>query len=155
MVNATLFYKITAGENPATIPAGRRIDFDSSGNKSFSPLKLDYANNIKQVPNPQNLGVRQINVTENGLKDANFPVGGFIKLTEPDHTKLKEFMILPQITTALPFGRFGIIYPNATLLGFDPNATKGLSIGPATLEHDSTNKAINFTYTMLFGGTFV
>jgi len=155
VVNATLFYKITAGENPATIPSGRRIDFDSSGNKSFSPLKLVYNNNIKQVPNPQNLGVRQINVTENGLKDANFPVGGFIKLTDPDHLKLREFMILPQITTALPFGRFGFIYPNAPLLDFDPTATKGLSIGDVTLEHNATNKTLEFTYLMLFGGTFV
>jgi len=155
MVNATLYFKLTAGESPGSVPAGRRIDFDSSGNKSFSPLKLIYMNNIKQTPNPQNAGVRQINVTENGLKDANFPVGGFIKISDPDNTKLLSFPIEEQISTALPFGRFGIIYPNLPTLDFEPTATKGLSIGRIELTHNATNKSLEFAYTMLFGGTFV
>lgn len=153
MANATLYYKLAAGEAPAANSA-RRIEFDSSGNKSFIPLEHDYVNNIKQIPNPQNEGVRQINVTENGLKDASFPIGGFIKIADTDYEKLIDFMQVPQVTTALPFGRFGFIYPAIPKLSFEPTVTKGLSIGPVHLKHNSTNQALEFTYTMLFGGTY-
>jgi len=155
MVNATVYYKNTPGETPGSIPAGRRIDFESTGNKMFAPLKLNYFNNIKQIPNPQNAGVRQINVTENGLKDANYPFGGFIKIVDPDHEKLFDFPIVEQITEDMPFGRFGITYPHLPKLSFEPNATKGLSIGTNVLEHNSTNLSLEFTWTMLFGGKFV
>ncbi len=153
MVNATLYYKLSPVEPPA-FTASRRISFDSSGNKSFIPLEHDYVNNIKQIPNPQPLGVRQINVTENGLKDASFPIGGFIKITDSDHEKLIDFMQVPQITDDMPFGSFGFIYPTLPKLSFEPTATKGLSIGPVHFKHNSTNKTLEFTYTMLFGGTY-
>ena len=154
MANATLYHKNDPSENPFTIPAARKIEFDSSGNKSFIPLEHDYTNNIKQIPNPQNLGARIINVTENGLKDASFPIGGFIKITDSDHEKLIDFYQIPQVTDAMPFGKFGFIYPAIPKLSFEPTVIKGLSIGPVHLKHNSTNKTLEFTYTMLFGGTY-
>lgn len=154
MVNATLWYANTDGQTHLTVPSQQRIVFNSSGNKYFAPIDHDYFNNIKQIPNPQNLGVRQINVTENGLKDANYPVAGFIKISDIDHEKLVDFMQVEQITTNLPFGRFGIDYPNLPKLSFIPTLTKGLAIGPVHFHHNSTNKTLEFTYTMLFGGLY-
>ena len=123
--------------------------------KMFEPLILANENNIKQTPNPTPDGSRIINVTENGLKVGTYPIKGFIKLSESDHTKLKSFPILQQITSALPFGRFGIEYPNATVLSLQPTDTKGLSIGVYRLEHNATNKSLEFQFTMLFGGQLV
>ncbi len=153
MVNAKLYYKNTAGEGPAA-NAARTIEFNTE-TKHFAPISLSYENNIKQTPNPTNDGTRVINVTENGLLDANYPISGFIKLSETtDVQKLLDFIKVLQINDALPFGRFGIEYPNAPLLGFEPSVTKGLSIGPVVLLHNAVDKSINFTYTMLFGGEF-
>jgi len=154
MVNATLYYKNTPGESPGSIPAGRRIDFESNSTKFLEPMKRNYFNNIKQTPNPQNAGARVINVTENGLKDLNFPLRGTIKVADSDYEKLFDFPVIEQITDDLPFGRFGITYPHASKFSFEPNATKGLSIGTDVLEHNSVNLSVEFNYTMLFGGTF-
>ena len=154
MVNATLWYATLPGQSAAGVPNSRKIVFDSSGEKYFAPLDHDYANNIKQIPNPQNLGVRQINVTENGLKDAGYPISGFIKISDSDSDKLVDFIQIEQITTALPFGVFGIDYPNLPKLSFVPTVEKGLSIGPVRFHHNSTNQALEFTYTMLFGGLY-
>jgi len=147
-----LWFATTGSETgPGSVSSGDKIIFNDT-TKIFQPLILDNENNIKQTPNPTPDGTRIINVTENGLKIGTYPILGHIKLSESDHTKLKSFPIIQQITTNLPFGRFGIDYPNATVLSLVPSATKGLSIGPYKLAHNATNKSLEFTYTMLFGG---
>jgi len=151
LANATLFFATTNGDTASSVPSTDKIVFNDT-TKILQPIVLPTENNIKQIPNPTNDGSRIINVTENGLKVQNYKLIGHIKLSEADHTKLKSFPIPQQITTDLPFGIFGIDYPNASVLSFTPTLTKGLSIGPYTLTHNATNKALEFDFTMLFGG---
>jgi len=154
LVNATLFFATTNGDTAATVPNSDKIIFNDTS-KMFEPLVLANENNIKQTPNPTPDGSRIINVTENGLKVGTYPIKGFIKLSEADVDKLKSFTIIQQITSALPFGRFGIDYPNASVIELLPTDERGLSIGPYTLKHNATNKSLEFEYTMLFGGKLV
>lgn len=151
MVNATLWYAVNSGDLVNTVPASQKIEFTTK-DRVLEPLENPYDNNIKQIPNPTNDGTRIINVTENGLKQYTYPLKGFIKLSDPNVSKLFSFRALQQITTNLPFGRFGIDYPNAPDFSFTPLVTRGLSIGPANLKHNATNASVDFEYTLLFGG---
>lgn len=155
MVNATLWFATSGSETgPGSVSADDKIIFNST-TKILQPLETPFENNIKQTPNPTNDGSRIINVTENGLKGGSYELKGYIKIAEADHTKLKSFTIIQQITTALPFGRFGVDYPNADLLSLIPSDTLGLSFGPWSLKHNSTDKTIEFDFTLLFGGQLV
>lgn len=122
-----------------------------------NPVYWNYGNSIKQIQNPTNDGTRITNVTENGLRALTIPIKGHIKDTDvTDRNKLTDLMIALQVSTALPFGRIGLDFPNQPRLSIRPTLTRGLSIAdPCVVRYNSTGKVTEFEYTLFFGGKAV
>lgn len=149
-----MFFADVNGDTAASVPDAQKIEFNNDSKVLEMPFFWDYANSIKQIQNPTNDGTRIINVTENGLRRFQIPLKGHIKDSEvTDRNKLTDFLFELQISQALPFGRFGIDFPNQPRLSIRPTLTRGLSIAdPVIVKFNATAKITEFEYMMFFGG---
>jgi len=136
------------------VPNSQKIQFNNDDIFLETPTFWDYANSIKQLQNPTNDGTRIMNVTENGLRRFQIPLKGFVKDNQvADRDKLTDFLFELQISQALPFGVFGLDFPNQPNISIRPTVTRGLSIGdPVIIRYNSTAKMTEFEYMMFFGG---
>jgi len=154
LTNATLWFGDNTGDTPASVPGAQKIVFNNDDIVLENLVKWNYANSIKQIQNPTNDGTRIINVTENGLRGFTIPLKGFIKDNQvADRDKLTDFLFELQISIPLPFGRFGLDFPNQPNLSIRPTTERGLSIAdPVVVTYNAIAKQTDFEYMMFFGG---
>ncbi len=159
MANAILYFRTAATlvTDIASLPAAQRLEF-TPPDDLVSGIDEDHENNIVRKIPPQPSGRRLIQ-TDEGFKGWILTLSGnyIIDSNVESATKLFAFINEVQGITELPFGVFGISYPNGpSYLNIDPDDTKGLMIMRRRGKHVGITKEIfDFSATVSFGGDIV
>ncbi|KKM81412.1 hypothetical protein LCGC14_1330050 [marine sediment metagenome] len=159
MANAILFYRtpttrIADVADPQNLPTGQKLEF-TFPDDIMEGINEDYRNNIKQIPIPNQDGVRKLNIQENGLNTYTLTLNGVFKKTAGvGIADLKVMRILKQVDTTHIFGIFGIEIDNAPEFNLDPDGTKGFHIISTTTGYAGVKTTrYDFSVTLGFGGT--
>ncbi len=159
MANAILFYRTPASTiaitaDPQDLPSGQILEFVFSDDL-LEGLREEYRNNIKQIPVPNQDGVRKLNVQENGLQDNKITINGvFSKSVFAGVQKLKAMRKRKQVDTFHLFGIIGLEVDNAPEFDIDPTATAGMFIDATTIGYAGIRTTrYDFSVTLGFGGT--
>ena len=159
MANAMLFYRTAATlqgavPDPTNLPAAQKLLF-TPPNDLASGIDEDHENNIVRKVPPKPAG-RRIIQTDEGFKGWILTLSGnyIIESNVESADKLFAFINIPQGITELPFGVFGISYPNGpSYLNIDPDSTKGLMVMRRRGKHVGITKEIfDFSVTVSYGG---
>ena len=162
MANAILFYRTpstlqAAVPDPNSLPAGQKLLF-TPPNDLASGIDEDHENNIVRKIPPKPSG-RRIIQTDEGFKGWILTLSGnyIIESNVESADKLFAFINVIQGIAELPFGVFGISYPNGpTYLNIDPDSTKGLMVMRRSGKHVGITKEIfDFSATVSFGGDII
>jgi len=159
MANAILYFRTAATlVTPiASLPSAQRLTF-TPPNDLASGIDEDHENNIVRKIPPKPSG-RRIIQTDEGFKGWLLTLSGnyIIDSNVESADKLFAFINEVQAIIELPFGVFGISYPNGpTYLNIDPNSTKGLMVMRRRGKHMGITKEIfDFSATVSFGGDIV
>ena len=166
MANAVLFYRTdsTLTTAVASLPAGQKLEYDAPDN-ILETVQEVYQNRINEQVSVTTEGNRQIFIRDDGLATRSLVIQGVIRKESTDITKLKQFRILPQTTTNLVHGRFGIKIGNATHYQIDPRKDnydgsgaigRGLMIKDMTIGYSGQEKTrYAFRITLAFGGKHI
>lgn len=156
MANAILYFRTAATlVTPiASLPSNQRLEF-TPPNDLASGIDEGHENNIVRKVPPKPSGRRLIQ-TDEGFKEWILTLSGnyIIDSNVESADKIFAFINIPQGITELPFGVFGISYPNGpTYLNIDPDATKGLMVMRRRGKHVGITKEIfDFSVTVSYGG---
>jgi len=156
MANAILYFRTAATllTAIANLPAAQRLTFTPPGDLA-SGIDEAYDNNIVRKVPPKPSGRRLIQ-TDEGYNGWTLTLSGnyIIESNVESATKLFDFLKLPQGIAELPFGVFGILYPNGpSYLTIDPTSTKGLMLMNRRGKHIGITKEIfDFSVTASYGG---
>lgn len=163
MANALLFYRTpttrqvdvspTDYSNPFNLPTGQKLEFDFPTN-ILEGLNLNYKNNIKKIPPPNQDGSRIVNVQENGALDETLVIRGIFKKNIGDGvTRLNAMKKVKQVDTYHLYGIFGIKIDNASAFNFDPNSSQGMFIESMQVGYAGQSPTrYAFTLNLGFGG---
>jgi len=156
MANAILYFRTVATlVTPiASLPSAQRLEFTPPDDLA-SGIDEEHENNIVRKIPPKPSG-RRIIQTDEGFKGWILTLSGnyIIDSNVESATKLFDFINIVQAIAELPFGVFGIFYPNGpSYLNIDPNSTKGLMIMRRRGKHIGLTKEIfDFSATVSYGG---
>ncbi len=156
MANAILFFRTasTLVTPIASLPDNQRLEFIPP-NDLASGIDEDHENNIVRKIPPKPSG-RRIIQTDEGFKGWLLTLSGnyIIDSNVESADKIFAFINIPQGIIELPFGVFGISYPNGpTYLNIDPNNTRGLMVVRRRGKHVGITKEIfDFSVTVSYGG---
>lgn len=159
MANAMLFFRTAATlqaatPDPLNLPDAQKLLF-TPPNDLASGIDEDHENNIVRKIPPKPSG-RRIIQTDEGFKGWILTLAGnyIIESNVESATKLFTFINEVQGITELPFGVFGILYPNGpSYLNIDPDSTRGLMIMRRRGKHVGITKEIfDFSATVSYGG---
>jgi len=156
MANAILYFRTAATlVTPiASLPANQRLEF-TPPNDLASGIDEDHENNIVRKVPPKPSG-RRIIQTDEGFKGWILTLSGNYIIESNTESADKIFAFINEIQgiTELPFGVFGISYPNGpTYLNIDPDSTKGLMVMRRRGKHIGITKEIfDFSVTVSYGG---
>jgi len=167
MTDALLFFR-TLGTNkflkddPNDLDDDQKLLFTLPG-ELLESVSLAYENNIKDAPVSNPLGVRKINVQDNGLQKLELTFRGRFKDASTDIEKVLDFAQDLQVEGVFhQFGKFGFkassgeppSSPVSTPFNFDPTQTFGLTIKRLNISR-AGGKPKNFDFDMVlsFGGT--
>lgn len=159
MANAILYYRTAATllTPIASLPSAQKLTFTPPEDLA-SGIDEDHENNIVRKVPPKPSG-RRIIQTDEGFKGWILTLSGnyIIESNVQSATKIFNFINIPQAITALPFGVFGISYPNGpSYLNIDPVSTKGLMVMRRRGKHVGITKEIyDFSVTVSFGGDII
>jgi len=161
MANAILFYRTPTSDqgttaDPQNLPAAQILEF-TFPDDIMEGVNENYKNNIRQIPIPNQDGIRKINIQENGLEIFTLTVNGvFKKDSGVGIARLKAMRVRKQIDTTHIFGAFGIEIDNAPEFNLDPDGTKGFHIINTTVGYAGVRTTrYDFSVTLGFGGTVV
>lgn len=156
MANITIWYKTSAGQSLGSVPASQKILFDTDKKVVHLYQWSPFGTNIKKTQSPNREGTRISNVEDAGFDGIDMMIIGYVMADQTQEvSNLFSFMKILQTPDALPFGRFCIDNPNGPAMTIEANATKGLSIRTPQVKWNQTAKSYDFTFPMIFGGTFV
>jgi len=158
MANALWFYRTAstlqaAVPDPLDLPMGQQLLF-TPPNDLVSGIDEDHENNIVRKIPPKPSG-RRIIQTDEGFKGWILTLSGnYVINAGASATKIFNFINIPQGITELPFGVFGISYPNGpAYLNIDPDSTKGLMVMRRRGKHVGiTTEIFDFSVTVSYGG---
>ncbi len=156
MANAILYFRtVSTLVTPiASLPSAQRLTFTPPDDLA-SGIDEEHENNIVRKIPPKPSG-RRIIQTDEGFKGWILTLSGnyIIDSNVESATKLFDFINIVQAIAELPFGVFGIFYPNGpSYLNIDPNSTKGLMIMRRRGKHIGLTKEIfDFSATVSYGG---
>jgi len=156
LANAILYFRTVATllTPIASLPAAQRLEF-TPPNDLASGIDEEHENNIVRKVPPKPSG-RRIIQTDEGFSGWILTLSGnyIIESNVESATKLFDFINIPQGIIELPFGVFGISYPNGpSYLNIDPDNTKGLMIMRRRGKHVGITKEIfDFSATVSYGG---
>ena len=156
MANAILYFRTAATlVTPiASLPSDQRLEF-TPPNDLASGIDEEHENNIVRKVPPKPSG-RRIIQTDEGFSGWILTLSGnyIIESNVESATKLFDFINIAQGIIELPFGVFGILYPNGpSYLNIDPDSTKGLMIMKRRGKHVGITKEIfDFSATVSYGG---
>ncbi len=162
MANAMLFFRTPstlqgAIADPVNLPAAQKLLF-TPPNDLASGIDEVHENNIVRKLPPVPSGRRLIQ-TDEGFKQWILTLSGnyIIDSNVESADKLFDFINIAQGITELPFGVFGISYPNGpSYLNIDPDDTRGLMIMRRSGKHVGITKEIfDFSATVSLGGDVV
>lgn len=162
MSNAILFFRTPSNTqvlvpDPQNLPGFQLLVF-TFPNDIMEGINETYQNNIKQLPIPNQDGVRKLNIQENGLQNFTFTINGVFEKggTALGISRLQSFRTRKQVDTFHLFGAFGIEIDNAPEFNIDPDETKGLHIQSTTVGYAGQRfTRYDFSVTLGFGGTAV
>jgi len=156
MVNAILYFRtaVTLLTPIADLPAIQRLEFTPPSDLA-SGIDEDHENNIVRKVPPKPSG-RRIIQTDEGFKGWILTLSGNYIIDSNTESADKIFAFINEIQgiNELPFGVFGISYPNGpTYLNIDPDSTKGLMVMRRRGKHTGITKEIfDFSVTVSYGG---
>ena len=158
MANPILFRRTNATRqriimDPINLPDSQKFVF-SAADDIVDKLEREYRNKITRKPAPTIDGTRLIKVTDNGIDDLVFTMGGYFSMDNADlNRKFINWPQMRQVETAFHlFGIFGLIFPNYTNWGFDPDNTAGLTINSISSVLNFEAKHVEFILTLGVGG---
>lgn len=158
MANALLYYrtdttKISQVPDPQNLPSGQKLEFIFPDD-ILEGIDEEYANNIKAIPSPNQDGVRQINLQENGISSYKFTIRGvFGKNVANGITKLKTMRVLKQVDIHHVYGRFGLEIDNASKFSIGPTSIYGLYIDATNIGYAGQRTTrYDFSVTLGVGG---
>ena len=159
MANPVLFRRTNATRqgvimDPINLPDSQKFVF-SAADDIVDKLEREYRNKITRKPAPTIDGTRLIKVTDNGVDNVEFTMAGYFSMDNADLNK--KFYNWPQMRQVEPvhhrFGIFGLIFPNYTTWGYDPDNTTGLTINAAPAILNFEARHVEFILTLGIGGT--
>ncbi len=159
MANAMLFFRTAATlqgavPDPDNLPAAQKLLFTPPDDLA-SGIDEEHENNIVRKVPPKPSG-RRIIQTDEGFKGWLLTLSGnyIIESNVESADKIFAFINEIQGITELPFGVFGIEYPNGpNYLNIDPDSTKGLMVVRRRGKHVGITKEIfDFSVTVSYGG---
>jgi len=158
MVNALLFFRTAstlqgAVPNPLDLPMAQQLLF-TPPNDLVSGIDEDHENNIVRKIPPKPSG-RRIIQTDEGFKGWILTLSGnYVINAGASADKIFAFINEIQGIIELPFGVFGILYPNGpSYLNIDPDDTKGLMVMRRRGKHIGITRDIfDFSVTVSYGG---
>jgi len=159
MANAILYFRTPATlVTPiASLPSAQRLEFTPPNDLASGIDERQKNNIVRKVP-PKPSGRRLIQ-TDEGFESWILVLSGnyIIESNVEAADKLFDFMNIAQGITELPFGVFGISYPNGpNYLNKDCTATQGFMIMDRGGKHIGITKEIfDFSVTISFGGDIV
>jgi len=159
MANAILFFRTAATlVTPiASLPAPQILTFTPPNDLASGIDEVHDNNIVRKIP-PVPSG-RKLIQTDEGFKQWILTLSGnyIIDSNVESADKLFNFINIAQGITELPFGVFGISYPNGpNYLNIDPDDTRGLMIMRRSGKHVGITKEIfDFSVTVSLGGDVV
>ena len=159
MANAILFFRTAATlVTPiASLPSNQILTFTPPNDLASGIDEVHDNNIVRKIP-PVPSG-RKLIQTDEGFKQWILTLSGnyIIESNVESADKLFNFINIPQGITELPFGVFGISYPNGpNYLNIDPDSPRGLMIMRRSGKHVGITKEIfDFSVTVSLGGDVV
>lgn len=159
MANAILYFRTAATlVTPIdSLPSAQRLEFTPPDDLVAGINESQDNNIVRKIP-PVPSGRRLIQ-TDEGFKSWILTLSGnyIIESNVESADKLFDFMNIPQGITELPFGVFGISYPNGPdYLNKDCTSTQGFMIMNRGGKHVGITKEIfDFSVTVSYGGDIV
>lgn len=156
MANAILYYRTpsTLADSIASLPAAQKLEFIPPSDLASGIDEFQETNIVRKVP-PKPSGRRLVQ-TDEGFKQWILTLSGnyVIESNVESAQKLFDFQNIAQGITELPFGVFGISYPNGPdYLNKDSTSTQGFMIQRRGGKHVGITKEIfDFSVTVSFGG---
>jgi len=159
MANAILYFRTAATllTDIASLPDAQRLEFTPPDDLASGIDEEQKTNIVRKVP-PKPAG-RRIIQTDEGFESWILTLHGnyIIESNVESADKLFDFQNIPQAITELPFGVFGVSYPNGpNYLNKDSTSTQGFMIMRRGGKHIGFTKEIfDFSITISFGGDIV
>lgn len=156
MANALLYFRTvtTLTTNISELDSAQKLEFVPP-NDLASGIDEDHENNIVRKIPPKPSG-RRIIQTDEGFKGWTLTLSGnyIINSNGESADKIFAFINTIQGITELPFGVFGILYPNGpNYLNINPTDSRGLMIMRRRGKHVGITKEIyDFSVTLSYGG---